>query len=248
MRAIRALLPHESFLYLGDTARVPYGNKSAATVVRYSLENAAFLMRHHVKAIVVACNTSSALALKDLTQAVAVPIIGMIAPGAARAVAMSRHQRIGIIGTTATIASRAYEHAIHALAPGTTVDSVACPLFVPLVEEGWLDTPATTMIAGQYLEALPSRDLDTLILGCTHYPLLQQVIHRILPRSLPLIDTGEAAAAELHQVLASADLLAPPATLARDRICVTDATPHLPRIAEQLFAAPLSPAEIVSVD
>src|SRR5687767_2818588 len=166
-------LPHERIIYFGDTARVPYGPKSPDTVRRYSHEIAAFLLGEGVKAIVVACNTATAHALPMLRAELPVPVVGVVDPGARAAVEASRGGTIGVIGTTGTINSRAYEQAISAHVPDAHIIARACPLFAPLVEEGWLDTPATRLIAAEYLAPFIEAGVDTLVLGCTHYPLLK---------------------------------------------------------------------------
>ncbi|MGH8163944.1 MAG: glutamate racemase, partial [Rhodanobacteraceae bacterium] len=178
--ALRALLPNESIYYLGDTARVPYGGKSAATVERYSLEITEMLLEENCKTIVIACNTSSALALPRLEERSPVPVTGVIRPGAEAAVAATRSGHIGVIGTRATIQSGAYERAIEAIDPALRVTARACPLFVPLIEEGWLESGVTDAVVRQYLAPMIDEGVDTLVLGCTHYPLLRPAIGRFL--------------------------------------------------------------------
>ncbi|HUO51035.1 MAG TPA: glutamate racemase, partial [Gemmatimonadaceae bacterium] len=168
---LRRQLPAERLIYFGDTARVPYGPKSPDTVRRYAAEITEWLIAQGVKAVVVACNTATAHALPMLRERFPLPVIGVIEPGARAAVRASASGRIGVIGTSGTIASGAYERAIRALRPGAEVTSRACPLFVPLVEEGWLDTPATRLVADEYLRPLAEHGCDALVLGCTHYPL-----------------------------------------------------------------------------
>ncbi|HOW28358.1 MAG TPA: glutamate racemase [Elusimicrobiota bacterium] len=201
LRALRRLLSHENFIYVGDTARVPYGNKSAEAVTRFALEISHFLIHHEVKMIVVACNTVSALALDELKKKIDVPILGVIVPGAQAALNASPTGRIGVIGTSATIASRAYEKEIHRRDHSTSVFSRACPLFVPLVEEGWLDEEVTVQVARHYLRPLLSKRIDTLVLGCTHYPLLKTVLKRVSGRSVRLIDSAEETARDVRQHL-----------------------------------------------
>ncbi|MEP6691708.1 MAG: glutamate racemase, partial [Gemmatimonadaceae bacterium] len=207
VRELMRQLPTESIIYFGDTARVPYGPKSPDTVCRYSLEIAGWLRDHGVKAIVVACNTATAHALPVLRERVDLPIIGVIEPGARAATRTSRTHRIGVIGTAGTIASGAYQRAIHALSPTAVVDAIACPLFVPLVEEGWLDTDATRLIAREYLEPLVGERVDTLVLGCTHYPLLKPLIAETMGDGVALIDSAAETAAETARVLGERNLL-----------------------------------------
>lgn len=208
VRALRSLLPNEKIYYLGDTARVPYGGKSAATVERYSLEIAGMLLAEHCKTIVVACNTASALALTRLEEMSPVPVTGVIRPGAAAAVAATRTGHIGVIGTRATIRSGAYERAIETLDPALQVTARACPLFVPLIEEGWLEGPVTDQIVRQYLEPLVEEGIDTLVLGCTHYPLLRGAIGRFLGDAVKLVDSAENCATAVAQLLTAEDLQA----------------------------------------
>ncbi|ACY19276.1 glutamate racemase [Haliangium ochraceum] len=178
VRAVRAALPDRDIAYLGDTARVPYGSKSARTVERYALACQRFLLEREVDLVLVACNTASATALPALAAASQVPVVGVVEPGAASAVAASTCMHIGVIGTLATVGSGAYPRAIHALAPGAAVSAVACPLLVPLAEEGWVDDDIARAVARRYLARLFEQDaeIDTLVLGCTHYPLLAEVL------------------------------------------------------------------------
>lgn len=204
--ALRGFLPNEKIYYLGDTARVPYGGKSAATVERYSVEITEMLLAEDCKTIVVACNTASALALPRLEEMSPVPVTGVIRPGAAAAVAATRSGHIGVIGTRATIRSGAYERAIEALDPVLQVTARACPLFVPLIEEGWLEGTVTDEIIRQYLEPLVEGGIDTLVLGCTHYPLLRGAIGRFLGDAVTLVDSAENCATAVAQLLAAEDL------------------------------------------
>jgi glutamate racemase len=190
LSALMSLLPREKFIYVGDTARVPYGTKSAESVRRFSLEIARFLQRRGVKMFVVACNTVSAVALPELRRRVPVPVLGVIEPGARAALAATDTGRVGIIGTQATIFSGAYEQAVHRLDPSLRVFSAVCPLFVPLAEEGWVAHPVTRQVASLYLKPLLAKKIDTLILGCTHYPLLKKTLARVTG-SVELIDSAE---------------------------------------------------------
>jgi glutamate racemase len=206
VRALARWLPRERLIYFGDTARVPYGPKSPDTIRRYSREIADYLSDQGVKAIVVACNTATAHALPALRAALPMPVIGVIEPGARAAIAASRRGIIGVIGTSGTIGSRAYADALHALEPGTRVIARACPLFVPLVEEGWLDTDVTRTIAQRYLGTLRDAGVDTLVLGCTHYPLLETVIAEVMGPGVRLIDSADAAAVATRVALDDAGL------------------------------------------
>jgi len=222
VRALRELLPDEAIYYLGDTARVPYGGKSAPTVQRYSLEIAEFLLDENCKTIVVACNTASALALPELEAAMSIPVTGVIRPGAQAAVTATRNRHIGVIGTRATIKSRAYERAILSLDPAVRVSVRACPLFVPLIEEGWLEGEITDRIVRQYLDPLVQDGIDTLVLGCTHYPLLRNAIARYLGNAVQLVDSAQNCANAVKQLLDAKDLRTPAATNGKLSVALTD--------------------------
>ena len=202
-------LPNESIVYFGDTARVPYGPKSPDTVRRYSLEIGAFLRDQDAKALVIACNTATAHALPILREQFTIPVLGVVEPGARAAVRQSGRRHVGVIGTAGTIRSGAYERAINAIQPGARVTGVACPLFVPLVEEGWVDHPVTRQIAMEYLGPLLAANIDVLVLGCTHYRLLKPLLCRILGPDVTLIDSAAETAAEVGRELREAGLLAP---------------------------------------
>ncbi len=195
-------LPHESVVYFGDTARLPYGNKSRETVTRFALEIASFLVRQNVKCLVVACNTASSHALEALRARFDVPVVGVIEPAARAAVAVSPHGRIGVVGTLATVGSGAYAREIERIMPGAAVIQRACPLFVPLVEEGWLEHPVTRQVAEEYLTELRRANLESLILGCTHYPLIAPLFAQLLGPGVTLIDSGAEAARATAAMLA----------------------------------------------
>lgn len=200
-RALSRLMPEESLIYFGDTAHVPYGSKSPAAIARYSSVVARFLAGRGIKLLVVACNTSSAWALPAIRRAVKVPVIGVIEPGARAAVAATRGLRVGVIGTEAMVASGAYPRVIKALAPSALVESRACPLFVPLVEEGWWSGPIVESVARRYAAPLKRARIDTLILGCTHYPYLKPVLARVMGPSVKLVDSAEETAIETEKKL-----------------------------------------------
>ena len=201
VRALQARLPNENIVYFGDTARVPYGTKSASTVTRYARACTAKLLEFDVKLIVVACNTASAYALSALQEALPIPVIGVVEPGARAAAAATRNQRIGVIGTTGTIESDTYQRSLRESAPKAEVFVKPCPLFVPLAEEGWTDGPVPRQAAEEYLREFRNHDIDTLVLGCTHYPLLTAVIAGVTGESVTLVDSGEATAAVVEDVL-----------------------------------------------
>ncbi len=218
-------LPGEDIVYLGDTAHLPYGTKSAETIIRFTLDNILFLLKQNVKLIIVACNTASSLALDEVRRHFRIPIIGVIQPGAWRAAHITKTRCIGVIGTRATINSKAYERQIKKINSTIKVISQACPLFVSLVEEGWLKQPETVGIAKKYLGALIGKDkkMDTLILGCTHYPLLKPVLKRVLGKNIKLIDSAQEAAREVREILEENGLVnKKPKVKGRCRFYVTD--------------------------
>jgi glutamate racemase len=203
-------LPAESFIYLGDTGRYPYGNKSPETVTRYSLENASFLVDKGIKLLVVACNSASSVALGALEAECPVPVIGVIEPGAKAAVGRTQSGRIGVIGTEVTIASGVYTRALRRLAPDLEIYTRACPLFVPLAEEGWTDNEIAKATIALYLGSLQKSGIDTLILGCTHYPLLKLAIGEFLGEGVALVDSAEETAREVRERLAELGRLEAP--------------------------------------
>jgi len=201
VHALMQHLPHENIVYFGDTARVPYGPKSPQVVREYALQDTDVLLQHNVKVIVIACNTVSAVALDIVQKRAKIPVVGVILPGAEAAVQASKKKRIGVIGTLGTIFSNAYTNAIRQLNPTIKVFGQPCPLFVPLAEEGWTDHKATELIAKEYLFPLSLEKIDTLVLGCTHYPILRKVITKVLHNDVMLIDSGEATALVVKNML-----------------------------------------------
>lgn len=232
--AIRRLMPHESIMYLGDTARLPYGTKSAETVIRYARECAGFLVERGIKALVVACNTISAYALPELMRS-GVPLLGVVEPGALAAVRQSRGRVIGVIGTAGTIASNAYGKALKSLDPKIRVVSRACPMFVPLVEEGWLENDVTDLVVRRYLDGMRNEGMDVLILGCTHYPLIADAIGRAVGEGISLVDSAQTTASALDDMLGKEDLVAPGSADEAGgkscRIYVTDLSANFERLA-----------------
>ena len=231
--ALRALLPNESIYYLGDTARVPYGGKSETTVQRYSLEIAAMLLDKQAKTIVVACNTASALALSQLEKALPVTVTGVILPGARAAIAKTRTGHVGVIGTRATIKSGAYERALRSLNPDVRVTARACPLLVPLIEEGWLESAITDEIIMQYLGPLVEEGIDTLVLGCTHYPLLRGAIARLLGEGITLVDSAENCASAVRELLVREKLCTPQTNAGNLQVALTDPPDNFLRVARE---------------
>jgi glutamate racemase len=237
--AVKAKLLNESIVYLGDTARVPYGTKSDETVVRYALEDSRFLEERGVKAIVVACNTASAVALSALREHCSVPVVGVVEPGAKAALEVTRRNSVGVVGTQTTILSNAYGRMLKNLDPKVGVVSMSCPLFVPLVEEGWLDGGIAQAVADEYLKDMRSEGIDALILGCTHYPLLKSTIGRVMGEGVKLIDSGEAAANTLAELLRTEGLLSNGTQPEPDRIYVTDVPQRFESIASRFLGGEL---------
>ena len=244
-RAVFERLPHESVIYFGDTARVPYGPKSPDTVRRYSGEILAHLLQRGVKALVVACNTISAQAIEYLEERSPVPLVGVIEPGARAAVGATRSGNIGVIGTAGTIASGAYERAIKRLRPDAAVCARACPLFVPLVEEGWFDYPATELIAREYLEPLRRAGVDVVVLGCTHYPLLKPLLARVLGPDVRLVDSAEETARVVAEDLAQRKLAAASSQPPTHRFVVSDDEPHFRKVGARFLGEKLQHVEVV---
>jgi glutamate racemase len=252
VREVLQQLPHERVIYFGDTARVPYGPKSPDTVRRYSREITEYLMAQDVKAIVVACNTATAHALPQLQRECTVPVIGVVEPGARAAVAASRRLELGVIGTSGTIGSGAYERAIRAIAPDADIVARACPLFVPLVEEGWLDAEATRLIAREYLTPLQAAGIDTLVLGCTHYPLLKPLLADVLGPDVILIDSAHETATETARILQTRGLLADEETIGRSaarphRFIASDAPDHFLRLGQRFLGSAIECVETLTL-
>ncbi len=247
VRELRRQLPAEDIVYFGDTARVPYGPKSPETVQRYSREIGAFLLTRGVKAVVVACNTATAHALPMLEAELPVPVIGVVGPGARAAVRSAGSGGIGVIGTAGTVRSGAYERAIAAIAPQANVTARACPLLVPFVEEGWTDHPATRLVTEEYLAPFRTDGVTTLVLGCTHYPLLKPVIAEVVGPDIRLIDSAEEAAADTGTVLRSRGLAAPSDRAGTTHYVVSDAADQFARTARHFLGAPLHDVETLTL-
>ena len=237
-------LPGESIVYFGDTARVPYGPKSPETVRRYSREIAGYLCEQGVKNIVIACNTATAHALGTLREDFDMPIVGVVEPGARAAVGATTHGHVGVIGTVGTIKSGAYERAIRAIDPDIRVTARACPLFVPLVEEGWNEHEAARLIAREYLEPMIAAEIDTLVLGCTHYPLLKPLLHDVLGSDVRLIDSAEETAAETARTLASANLCAPAGAGAAYRFVASDDPLQFLQLGQRFLGGTMEGVEV----
>jgi glutamate racemase len=249
-KEIISLLPHEGIIYLGDTARVPYGTRSPQTVIKYSQENARFLLEQGIKMLVVACNTSSAVSLPALKKEHAIPIIGVIEPGARRASEVTQNKRVGVIGTEGTVKSRAYEQTIQAFDQQITVLSRACPLFVSLAEEGWVDNEVARLTAESYLTPLREERIDTLVLGCTHYPLLEGVIREVMGGEVYLVNSAKETAKEVQRVLdaglARGKLANPAAKNGSYRFYVTDNRERFIKVGERFLKRKLLAVDLVT--
>ena len=253
-RALHDRLPNEHFIYLGDTARVPYGTKSLATVERYAIENSAFLASRGIKMLVVACNTASALALPKIREKIGLDVVGVIGPGARKAVSVTKpSSKIAVIATEATVQSDAYAASIRQASANAEIIQTACPLFVPLAEEGWTKEPETFSIAKKYLNKIIEFQPEALVLGCTHYPILRDVIQQTVGKSVKLIDSGEACAEEVEKLLDEKALANPNKVSGERRLCddldhfyVTDAAERFARVAERFLGA--KPAKLEAIE
>ena len=240
-------LPSEELVYLGDTARVPYGTKSPPTVLRYALEAASFLVQRGVKLLVVACNTASSVALPALEERFSLPVIGVIEPGARRAAALTRNRKVGVIGTEGTVKSGAYTRAIHALDADIEVYAAPCPLFVPLAEEGWAEHPVALLAARDYLAPLVAQGIDTLVLGCTHYPLLKNTLREVLGDDVQLVDSAEETARVVAARLCERNHFRAGARGAH-RFYVTDVPTRFERVGGAFLGTALHDVEQVELD
>ena len=248
LREIMHVLPQEDTIYFGDTARVPYGTKSPETVTRYAGEIASFLIRRDIKLLVVACNTASAVALPSLKRQLSIPVVGVIEPGARRAVELTRSGRIGVIGTAGTIRSSAYTRAIKRLKPNAEVLTRACPLFVPLAEEGWVDNQVARLTAQTYLQELKDSGIDTLVLGCTHYPLLKPLIEEVMGPDVMLVDSAAETARTVSAILADKNLLRPPSEKGNHNYFVSDIPAGFVRVGNRFIGGKLGDVFQVSLD
>ncbi len=246
VKRLASVLPRESIVYFGDTARVPYGSKSNATVIEYSIQNTNFLLHKNVKAVVVACNTASSVAIPELRKRFTVPIIGVILPGADMAYKETRNGKIGVIGTRATISNAAYSNAIKEIGNHIEVFEKACPLFVPIAEEGWTHHKATYEIAEEYLKELKEKGIDTLVLGCTHYPILADVIQEVIGKDVKLIDSGIATAEVVRNEINRIGLETNSAVPGNLDLYVSDVPTTFKQVAELFLGKRIN--EVVKVD
>lgn len=253
-KEIRSLLPAENIIYLGDTAHLPFGNKSNSTVIKYSQDNVLFLIKKRVKLIVVACNTASAVALNYLKRAFSLPIVGVIKPAVEKALSLTRTKRIAVIGTETTIRSRRYEKLINRLNKNIKVFSLACPLFVPLVEEGLIRGKITSQVVEWYLRVLKNRRIDVFILGCTHYPLLKPEIEKYFLNNskenfkFHLIDSAKEVAASVKDVLSKNNLLSKKKKLAGEQFYLTDKTENFLKLARIFLRRKISPPKLIAAN
>lgn len=250
-REVMRQIPNERIVYFGDTARVPYGSKSKETITRYSRQIARFLQQQEVKAIVVACNTASAYALDELEKEISLPMIGVVKPGAKVAAAATRNGKIGVIGTEGTVGSQIYSRYIKEINPDAQVLSKACPLFVPLVEEGLLNDPVTDEISMRYLSSLIDSGIDTLILGCTHYPLIRSTIGKVMGEQVTLVNPAYETARELKELLAEKNLLndeAPGLGSNQYQFFVSDAAEKFIRFANSIIKYGILSAKIINIE
>jgi len=229
--AIKQRMPREKLIYFGDTARLPYGTKSSETIIKYSMENAQFLLKKEVKIIIVACNSSSSYSLPFLQDKLSIPVVGVIEPGAEAAVKLSK-KKIGVIGTTATIASKAYEKAILTKKPDAEVISKDCPLLVSLVEEGWINHEVTRLVIEEYLLPLKEKAIDILVLGCTHYPVLKDQISDVIGKEIRLIDSGETTSKKVYSVLKNRAWLSASDNRVEDEFYVSDFPERFKNVGE----------------
>lgn len=237
VRALRELLPHESIVYLGDTARVPYGSKSPDTIRRFAVEDAQFLIARGVKAVIVACNTATAHALPLLEATFRVPVIGVLEPGVEATLADANCQRVGIIGTAGTIRSCAYQHRLAMRRPDLQIHAAATPLLAPFVEEGWVDHASTKMVLREYLKPLIERGIDTLVLGCTHYPLLVPAIRKVVGHKVRLVDSASTCAAHVKTRLEELKLVRTAKAKPTLEIHLTDLSEQFESLARQFLNA-----------
>ncbi|GIK62021.1 MAG: Glutamate racemase [Ignavibacteriaceae bacterium] len=232
VKRLSSTLPNESIIYFGDTARVPYGSKSNSTVIEYSIQDTKFLLQKNIKALVVACNTASSIAIPDLKKKFDIPIIGMIEPGSRLALKKSQSKKIGVIGTRATVSNLAYSKEIKKINSSAQVIEKPCPLFVPLAEEGWINHKATYEVAEEYLKELREEKIDTLVLGCTHYPILSEVIRKVIGSKVTLIDSGIASSEVIKSELEKLDLLSDSKKTGVQEYYVSDIPAKFKEVAE----------------
>lgn len=250
LRELRTVLPGADYLYFGDTAHLPYGAKSARTVAKYAIASAHFLEAHGIELLVIACNTATALASDEIRAAVKIPVIGVVEPGAQRAAAMSKTKKAAVIATEATVSSHAYRRALERL--GLNATEKACPLFVPLIEEGWVDHPVTERVAHIYMDEAfhdGARDADVLLLGCTHYPLIRPLLHRIVPPQVEIVDSAESTAAAVAELLGkNKGNSGGQDKIGSLRCYATDSTGKFARLGSKFLGCPIQSIELIDIE
>lgn len=247
VKELRRLLPHEDIVYFGDTARLPYGTKSKETITRFSFENARFLMSRGVKMIVIACHSSSSTALDELSKSIDLPVIGVIEPSARAALSHHAGKKIGVIGTAATILSGAYERVLRQLGARGEIVERACPLFVPLVEEGWLDHEVTRLVAEEYLSPLRQDRVDVLILGCTHFPLLKEMIGQVM-QGVQLVDASIETARAVAEILRTKGMLQSETRPGRLSTYLSDLSPNFKEIGQRFLGEEIRDVALVKLE
>jgi glutamate racemase len=249
LKQLKKRMPHEKIIYLGDTARVPYGIKSESTILKYSIANAEFLMRHNVKMIIIACNTSSAVATQHLNRMFDVPVVDVIRPGSEKAVQVTHNKRVGIIGTVSTIGSCAYQNEIKKLVNDIELFVKACPLFVQLAEEGWCDRDEDVVlgVAARYLSDMKKNDIDTMVLGCTHYPLLRDALQFYMGNRITLIDSADETARIVQKLLDEGGAASDNGTEAYTQYYLTDVSQRFQEIGKRFLGETLSDVHLVDI-
>lgn len=248
VKEIMDILPNEDIVYFGDTARVPYGNKSKETIVKFSLQISRFLKTKNVKAIVIACNTASAFALEEVREKINVPIIGVITPGAKMAVKSTINKKIGIIGTEGTVSSGAYSKKIMQIQRNCEIFSTPCPLFVPIIEEGWNEKKVSYMIAEEYLESMKSSNVDTLVMGCTHYPLLNNVVKNVMGENVTLVNPAKETALELREKLIDLNIKKETKDLGKHNYYVSDNPSKFVKVGERFLNKNIEDISEINID
>ncbi len=246
LRELRAVLPGADYFYFGDTAHLPYGAKSVRTVVKYAIASAHFLEERGIEMLVIACNTATALAFDEIRAAVSVPVVGVVEPGSQRAAQISKTKKVAVVATEATVASHAYQRALHRL--GLEATEKACPLFVPLVEEGWVEHPVTEQVAHIYMDEVfhdGARDADVLLLGCTHYPLIRPLLRRVVPAQVEIVDSAESTAAKVAELLGKNCGQAGGGSL---RCYATDSTEKFRRLGEKFLGCSITNVELIDIE
>lgn len=248
LKELRKVLPKENLIYFGDTARIPYGTKSKETIIKYSKQNIRFLMRHHVKAIVVACNTASALAVPEVADLFDIPLVGVVEPGAMGVVRESVTGKIGVIGTTGTVRSGAYQEVIQRMMPGAIIEATPCPLFVQIVEEGWQDTEIARLTAEKYLADMKAAKVDAMVMGCTHYPILEETLRNVMGDEVKLVNPAKETALAVKTQLVEQDLLSDREEAPEYRFYVSDDPEKFRETGSRIVSLPMIHVKKISIE